>query len=64
MTFRQLSARVLEPLAMWTMIAGIAALCQPWSMILHRYGVTVIVVGLVGFIIFSHIKPNPAEEQR
>jgi hypothetical protein len=63
MSFKQLSARVLEPLAMWTMIVGIAALCQPWILFLHRYGMTVIIVGLIGFIIFSHIKPDPAEEE-
>ena len=43
---------------MWIMIAGIVALCQPWVLFLHRYGVTVIIVGLVGFIIFSHIRPD------
>jgi hypothetical protein len=47
---------------MWTMIFGIVALCQPWNLFLHRYGVTIVIVGLVGFIIFSHIKPGPAEE--
>jgi hypothetical protein len=62
MTFKQLSARVLEPLSMWTMVVGIVALCQPWVGTLHRYGVTIILVGLVGFLIFSKIKPHPAEE--
>jgi hypothetical protein len=62
MRFRKLSARVLEPLAMYTMIAGIVALCQPWSLLLHRFGVTVILVGLVGFLIFSHV-PAASEEE-
>ena len=62
MTFRQLSSRVLEPVAMYTMIAGIVALCQPWSMLLHRYGVTITLVGLVGFIIFSHV-PAASEDE-
>ncbi len=61
MGFKQLSASVLEPLSMWIMIVGIVALCQPWVELLHRYGTTVILVGLVGFLIFSHIKPDPAE---
>jgi hypothetical protein len=64
MSFKQLSAKVLEPLAMWTMIVGIVALCQPWILVLHRYGMTVIIIGLIGFIIFSHIKPDPAEEEQ
>jgi len=62
MGFKQLSARYLEPLSQWVMVLGIIALCQPWVEIVHRYGVTIILVGLVGFIVFSHIKPGPAEE--
>jgi hypothetical protein len=58
MTFPQLSSRVLEPASMWIMVAGIVALCQPWVEPLHRYGATIILVGLVGFLIFSHIKPG------
>lgn len=57
MRFRELSNRVLEPLSMWVMVLGIVALCQPWIEIVHRYGVTVILAGLVGFIVFSHVKP-------
>jgi hypothetical protein len=61
MSFRQLCSSVLEPVSMYTMIAGIVALCQPWSLMLHRYGVTVILVGLVGFLVFSHV-PAASEE--
>ena len=28
------------------MVLGIVALCQPWNLFLHRYGLTVIIVGL------------------
>lgn len=62
MTFRQLSSKVLEPLSQSLMILGIVALCQPWIEPLHRYAVTIILVGLVGFSIFSKIKPAPAKE--
>jgi hypothetical protein len=62
MSFRQLSATVLEPLSMWTMVFGIIALCQPWSHFLHVYGVTITLVGLVGFSVFSKIKPLPEED--
>ena len=44
------------------MVLGIIALCQPWVEVLHRYGVTIVLVGLVGFSIFSKIKPAPAKE--
>ena len=63
MNFRELSSRVLEPASMFLMILGIVALCQPWNEVLHRYGVTITLVGLIGFSVFSKIKPLPKEEQ-
>jgi uncharacterized membrane protein YraQ (UPF0718 family) len=62
MTFPRISEKFLEPISMWIMIAGMVALLQPWSLFLHRYGVTIILAGLVGFIVFSHIKPGPGHE--
>ena len=62
MGFRRISATYLEPLSQWLMVLGIIALCQPWSMALHSYGVTIILIGLVGFSVFSKIKPRPEEE--
>jgi hypothetical protein len=43
------------------MIFGIIALCQPWIEPLHRYGLTIILVGLVGFSVVIKI---PREEQK
>ena len=57
MTFRQASAKYLEPLSMYVMIFGIVALCQPWSHGLHAWGVTITLAGLIGFSVFSKIKP-------
>ena len=57
MTFRQVSARYLEPGSIWLMVLGIVFLCQPWSRFLHVYGLSVTLVGLIGFSIFSKIKP-------
>ena len=62
MTFRELSARILEPASMFLMIIGIVALCQPWIELLHRYGVTATLIGLIGFSVFSKIKPLPKED--
>jgi hypothetical protein len=62
MTFKEMSARIFEPLSQWLMILGIIALCQPWVEVLHRYGATIILVGLIGFLVFSKIKPAPARE--
>ena len=58
MNFKQLSQRVLEPASQWIMLSGVVFLCQPWVHFLHKYSVTVMLIGLVGFIIFSHIKPE------
>jgi len=60
--FRQLSVKYFEPISMWVIIFGIVSLCQPWFLTLHVYGFSIILVGLVGFIVFSHIKPLPEEE--
>ena len=62
MTFRTVSATYLEPGFMWLMVLGIVALCQPWIGVLHAYGVTVILIGLIGFSVFSKIKPRPDDE--
>lgn len=51
-----MNPRLIEAISQWVMVAGIVALLQPWSFFLHRYGVTIILIGLVGFIIFSHVK--------
>ena len=60
--FRQLSVKYFEPISMWVIIFGIISLCQPWIRFLHVYGFMITLVGLVGFIFFSHIKPLPEEE--
>ena len=62
MTFKQISAKYLEPASIWTMVLGIAALCQPLNLTLHSYGLTIILVGLIGFNVFSKIKPPPNQE--
>ena len=59
--FRHLSVKYFEPISMWTIIAGIIFLCQPWVLFLHVYGFLTIIIGLIGFIFFSHIHPLPEE---
>jgi hypothetical protein len=44
------------------MVLGIVALCQPLSLTLHSYGVAIILLGLVGFTVFSKIKPPPNQD--
>jgi hypothetical protein len=62
MTFKEVSAKYLEPASIWTMVLGIVALCQPLSLTLHSYGVAIILLGLVGFTVFSKIKPPPNQD--
>jgi len=57
MSFRALNQKYLQPLTEIVMVLGIAALCQPWNLFLHRYGVTITLVGLVGFMISTKIAP-------
>ena len=40
----------LQRIAEAVMVLGIVALCQPWSLFLHRYGLTVVIVGLITFL--------------
>ena len=59
MSFRAFNHRWLHPATQTLMIFGIIALCQPWNLFLHRYGVTLILIGLVGFMITGKISPPP-----
>jgi hypothetical protein len=63
MSFRAINRKYLEPGSILVMVFGIVALCQPWSLALHRYAVTIILVGLVGFMVTSKIPPE-AEAER
>jgi len=62
MTFREIGAKYLEPASIWTMVLGIVALCQPLNLTLHRYGVAIVLLGLIGFNIFSKIKPPTSQD--
>lgn len=61
MTFRALNQKYLEPGSQYLMIFGIIALCQPWNLFLHRYGLTMTLAGLIAFMVTTKI---PRVEQR
>jgi hypothetical protein len=63
MSFRAINEKYLEPTAQYLMILGIVALCQPWNMLLHRYGVTITLIGLVGFMITTKIPREEKDEK-
>ena len=48
----------LQRTAEIVMVLGIVALCQPWSLLLHRYGLTIIIVGLVTFMFTGWFGPK------
>lgn len=57
MSFRAINEKYLVPGSQYLMILGIIALCQPWNFFLHRYGLTMTLIGLVGFMVTSKIPP-------
>ncbi|MBU2981428.1 hypothetical protein KO498_06330 [Lentibacter algarum] len=63
MSFRSINHKYLAPAAQGVMIFGIVSLCQPWSLFLHKYGVTLTLFGLIAFMITSKIAPDPAPEE-
>lgn len=53
----------LQSIAEVVMVLGIIFLCQPWVEFLHRYGVTVIIVGLLTFMFTGWFgKPDDAQD--
>ena len=46
----RISSATLQRIAEIVMVLGIVALCQPWNLFLHRYGLTIIIIGLVTFM--------------
>lgn len=63
MTFRSINQRYLVPFAQTFMIFGIVSLCQPWILILHQYGATMTLLGLIAFMTTSKIAPDPEPEE-
>ena len=51
----------LQRIAELVMIGGIVALCQPWIEVLHRYGLTIIIVGLITFMCTNWFGSKEAE---
>lgn len=64
MSFRAINHKYLAPGSQILMIFGIIALCQPWNLFLHRYGVTITLIGLVAFMVTGKIAPDTAPVQK
>ena len=64
MSFRAINQKYLEPGSQVLMVLGIIALCQPWNLFLHRYGVTIILIGLLTFMFTGWFgKPDGKKEE-
>jgi hypothetical protein len=53
----------LQRIAEIVMVLGIVALCQPWNFFLHRYGVTIILVGLITFMLTNWFGKTDAQRR-
>ena len=53
--------RVLEPMAMTSMIAGIVFLCQPWVAGAFRFGLGILIFGLIWWNIAVNMKIKKEE---
>jgi len=62
MSFRAINQKYLEPGSQILMVLGIIALCQPWNFTLHTYGITITLIGLIGFNIAIKIAPEEKHE--
>lgn len=63
MSFRDINHPRLVPLSELTMVFGIVALCQPWSEFLHRYGITIVLIGLIAFSVLTKLAPPEAKDE-
>lgn len=63
MSFRAVNQRWIVPGAQATMIFGIVALCQPWFEPLHRYGLTITLLGLVAFSVATKIRAPESQDE-
>ena len=58
-----ISSTRLQRIAEIVMVLGIVALCQPWNMLQHRYGLTITIVGLLTFMFTGWFgKPDNAQD--
>jgi len=58
-----ISSAKLQRIAEIVMVLGIVALCQPWNLFLHRYGVTIILIGLLTFMFTGWFGKKEGDEE-
>ena len=55
---------IIERILIGGIILGIFGMFQPWLMIFYKYGFIVLLVSVLGFIWWSHIKPKRERRQK
>jgi hypothetical protein len=55
---------IVERILIGGIAAGIFGMFQPWLMIFYKYGFIVLLVSVLGFIWWSHIKPKRERRQK
>ena len=53
---KKFKKRYLEPIFMWIMLFGIVALCQPLWQPLFQYGYPILLTGVAGYMVVTHIR--------
>jgi hypothetical protein len=54
----------IERILIAAIVVGIFGIFQPWLMILYKIGFMVLLVSLLGFMWWSHIKPKSVRRQK
>ena len=55
---------IVERILIGGIAAGIFGMFQPWLMIFYKYGFIVLLVSVLGFIWWSHVKPKRERRQK
>jgi hypothetical protein len=56
--------RIIETILIAGIVLGIIGMFQPWLMIFYTYGFIVLLVSILGFIWWGHIKPKSERRQK
>jgi hypothetical protein len=56
--------RTIEGILIAGIVLGIVGMFQPWLMILYKFGFLILLVSTLGFIWWSHIKPQGTRRQK
>jgi hypothetical protein len=55
---------IIERILIGGIVLGIFGMFQPWLMVFYKYGFIVLLVSVLGFIWWSHIKPKRERRQK